>query len=200
MSENAWVILAVVVAIAAVAVVAISLRKRNTERLKSRFGTEYQRTVEAAGGARAAEAELRDREARVKRLQIRTLPDADRARFKDAWLKVQAEFVDDPAGAFGRADKLVGEVMSACGYPTADFDQRSADVSVDHPEVVENYRKGHEIALRQSEGKAGTEELRQAMVHYRALFDELVGEAQTPAATESNDNSRPSAAPGRSAG
>jgi hypothetical protein len=200
MNETAWLIIAAVVVVIVIgAVVATTVRRRNSERLKSRFGVEYARTVEAAGDPRSAEAELRDREKRVKRLQIKPLAEADRARFSEAWRRIQTEFVDDPAGAFSRADKLVGEAMSARGYPTADFDQRSADVSVDHPEVVQNYRKGHEIALRHAEGKAGTEELRQAMVSYRAVFDELVneGDGEPAAPAETEESRRPIAAQGR---
>ena len=200
MSDTTWLVIAVVLVAIAIGAVAITtIRKRNSERLKSRFGTEYARTVEAVGDPRTAEAELRDREKRVKQMQIRPLPEADRAGFTDRWRRIQTDFVDDPAGAFSRADTLVGEVMSACGYPTADFDQRAADVSVDHPEVVDNYRKGHEIALRHAEGKAGTEELRQAMVSYRSVFDELVGQGEPePAApTEAEEARRPVAAQGR---
>jgi hypothetical protein len=200
MNETAWLIIAVVVvAIVIGAIVAATVRRRTSERLKARFGPEYAHTVETAGDPRTAEAELRDREKRVKRLQIRPLAEADRARFTEAWRRIQADFVDDPAGAFARADKLVGEAMSARGYPTADFDQRSAEVSVDHPEVIQNYRKGHEIALRHTEGKAGTEELRQAMVSYRAVFDELVSrsEAEPAPPTETNESRRPIAAQGR---
>jgi hypothetical protein len=199
MHDTTWLVIAVVVvAILIGAVVVATIRRRNSERLKTRFGSEYARTVEAAGDPRTAEAELRDREKRVKQMQIRPLAEADRARFTEAWRQIQTDFVDDPAGAFSRADKLVGEAMSACGYPTADFDQRAADVSVDHPEVVHNYRKGHEIALRHAEGRAGTEELRQAMVSYHSVFDELVGQAEpAPAApAESEDSRRPVAAQG----
>jgi hypothetical protein len=200
MTETTWLIIAaVIVAIGIGAAMAVTISRRNREHLKAQFGPEYARTVETAGNPRAAEAELRDREKRVKGLQIRPLSQDDRTRFTEAWRRIQTNFVDDPAGAFSGADKLVGEVMSARGYPTADFDQRSADVSVDHPEVVQNYRKGHEIALRDAEGKAGTEELRQAMVSYRAVFDELVtrGEPEPAAAEQVNDSRRPVAVQGR---
>jgi hypothetical protein len=197
MSDTTWLIIAaVVVAIVIGAVVAVIIQRRDRERLKSRFGPEYTRTVEAAGDPRTAEAELREREKRVKHLDIKPLAGADRARFAEAWRRIQTDFVDDPAGAFTRADKLVGEAMTARGYPTADFDQRSADISVDHAEVVQNYRKGHEIALRHAEGKAGTEELRLAMVSYRAVFDELVsqGESEPAAPAERDEIRRPVAA------
>jgi hypothetical protein len=124
---------------------------------------------------RTAEAELEDRRRRVEQLQIRPLPRNERERYEAAWYQVQGRFVDDPAGAMAQADLLVGEVMQARGYPMGDFETRAADISVDHPQVVENYRAAHAIALRTQGGQATTEELRQAMVHYRALFADLLG-------------------------
>ena len=177
MNETAWLIVAgVVVAILIAAVVIVTVRRRNTERLKSRFGSEYARTVDETGDAKLAETELRDREARVKEFRLKQLSEADRTRLTQSWRNIQGDFVDDPAGAFTHADELIIEAMAARGYPTTDFDQRSADLSVEHPEVVQNYRKGHEIAVRHADGQAGTEELRQGMVSYRSLFNELIGE------------------------
>ena len=150
------------------------LARRRSERLRSRFGPEYERELEAAGSRRKAEAELAEREKRVEKLPLRPLPDSERARFSDAWRKVQAEFVDDPAGSMAHADSLIGEVMAARGYPMSNFEQTAADISVDHPSVVQNYRAGHAIAMRHRDGQAGTEDLRQAMIHYRELFAELV--------------------------
>jgi hypothetical protein len=113
-------------------------------------------------------------------LHVRPLAAGDRARFLTSWREVQARFVDGPAGAVTAADQLLADVMSTRGYPVSGFDQRAADISVDHPLVLKNYRTAHEIALRQTAGQASTEELRQAMVHYRTLFEELVNDPQAP--------------------
>ena len=110
-----------------------------------------------------------------------TLSDFDRSRFRDAWAQVQARFVDGPAGAVTEADQLLGDLMAARGYPVGDFETRAADISVDHPTVVQNYRSGHDIAVRHLKGQATTEDLRRAMIHYRALFEDLIGERNTTA-------------------
>jgi len=125
-----------------------------------------------------AEAALDKRAERVEALHIRPLAPGDRTRFVDSWARVQARFVDGPGSAVTDADQLLGDVMSVRGYPVSDFEQRSADISVDHPLVLENYRAAHRSAVRQAQGQASTEELRQAMIHYRTLFEELVAEAQ----------------------
>jgi len=155
-----------------------SLRKRRTERLRAQFGGEYDRAVKEDGGRRHAEAGLKERTARVESLNIRPLAPGDRARFVESWNSVQARFVDGPGGAVTEADQLLRDVMSTRGYPVSDFEQRAADISVDHPLVIENYRTAHDIALRQRKGEANTEDLRQAMIHYRTLFEELVEEAE----------------------
>ena len=172
------VVLVVVVAVA----IALYVRKRNhtTAELRDRFGPEYDRAVKQHGSERKAEAKLADRETRVDLLQIRSLDLAERERYLAQWQAVQSRFVDYPKGAVTEADELVSSLMQTRGYPVADFDQRAADISVDHPRVVENYRSGHNIALRLGTGEASTEELRTAMIHYRSLFDELV-RVQTPA-------------------
>ena len=155
------------------------LRKRRSERLRSQFGgSEYDRAVKEDGNRRHAEAGLKERTARVESLNIRPLAPGDRARFVESWRRVQARFVDGPGGAVTEADQLLGDVMSTRGYPVSDFEQRAADISVDHPLVLENYRTAHEIALRQTKGQGNTEDLRQAMIHYRTLFEELVGEPE----------------------
>jgi hypothetical protein len=155
------------------------LRKRRTTGLRTRFGgAEYDRALEEGGSRRHAEAGLEERKERVESFHIRPLAPADHARFIEAWRKVQARFVDAPAGAVAEADQLLGDVMSTRGYPVTDFEQRAADISVDHPVVLENYRAAHLIALRQASGQASTEELRQAMLHYRTLFEELVGKPE----------------------
>ena len=149
--------------------------------MRTQFGNvEYARAVEKGGNVRHAEARLEERAQRVEAFHIRPLGSADRARFVESWHGVQAGFVDAPAGAVTAADQLLGDVMSARGYPVSDFEQRAADMSVDHPLILENYRTAHEIALRQTRGQASTEELRQAMVHYRTLFEELVNEPVMP--------------------
>jgi hypothetical protein len=155
----------------------LSLRKRRTERLRTQFGgSEYDRAVKEDGSRRHAEAGLNERTARVGSLNIRPLAQNDRSRFLESWRRVEARFVDGPGGAVTEADQLLGDVMSTRGYPVSDFEQRAADISVDHPLVLENYRTAHDIALRQRKGQANTEDLRQAMIHYRTLFEELVGE------------------------
>ena len=150
------------------------MRKGRSERLRERFGPEYDRTVTQLEDRSRAEAELKAREKRVDRLDIRSLTEAERGRFAESWRSVQAQFVDDPARAIAEADRLVGEVMRGRGYPVGEFEERAADISVGHPHVVENYRAAHGIAVRSGRREASTEDLRQAMVHYRALFEELL--------------------------
>jgi hypothetical protein len=157
----------------------ILLQNRRSKHLRSKFGPEYQRTLHEYGDRRKAEADLERREARVERLDIRPLAPQDRDRFVQAWKTDQSRFVDDPKKAVVEADRLVMEVMRVRGYPVGDFEQRAADVSVDHPHVVEHYRAAHSIALNEQRGKATTEDLRKAMVHYRALFAELLETQET---------------------
>jgi hypothetical protein len=184
LSEISNTQIGIVIAVAVVVVACIAIwafaRKRRTKRLRSQFGgAEYSRAVKEGGSRRQAEAALDQRADRVEGLHIRPLASADRARFVDSWGRVQARFVDSPGGAVTDADQLLGDVMSTRGYPVSDFEQRAADISVDHPLVLENYRAAHQSALRQTKGQASTEDLRQAMIHYRTLFEELVGEPET---------------------
>ncbi len=172
-------VLAFLVLILAGVAVALWLKNRRTADLKSRFGPEYGRAVHEAGTESKAQALLHERQQRVAKFDIRPLASDRRDRFVATWRKIQADFVDDPKAAVTHADDLLGEVMETRGYPVSDFEQRSADLSVDHPEVVQNYRTAHDIAIRHSRGDAGTEDLRQAMIHYRALFDDLVNEPST---------------------
>jgi hypothetical protein len=177
MGTTTLIIIASVIVIAIVAFAAMGfLRKSRTEKLRTKFGgAEYDRALQEGDSRRKAEAGLDKRTDRVESLNIRPLGAPDRARFVEAWSRVQARFVDGPGGAVTEADQLLSDVMSTRGYPVSDFEQRAADISVDYPLVLENYRLAHGIANRQAGGKATTEELRQAMIHYRTLFDELVG-------------------------
>jgi hypothetical protein len=149
-------------------------RKKQSKRLQVRFGPEYGRTVEHLGSQTRAESELKTRERRVERLDIVALTPLEAARFSGAWNALQGRFVDNPQNVVVQADQLVRELMLKRGYPMGDFEHRAADMSVDHPAVVHNYRAAQAIAVRGERGQANTEELRQAVVHYRALFDELL--------------------------
>ena len=173
MDTTAIIIVAAIIVIAAIAV-GVYMRRR-TSTLQTRFGPEYDRAVQETGGRMKAEAELSQRAKRVDSFDIRPLEANDRMEYIERWRTIQAQFVDDPKAAVTAADRLLGEVMGKRGYPVADFDQRAADLSVDHPEVVEHYRAAHAIALKLDRGDAGTEDLRQAMIHCRALFEDLVG-------------------------
>lgn len=176
--QIAIVIVVAVVLVAGVAIL-FSIRKRKTERLRTQFGgVEYNRAVKEGGSRQKAEAVLDKRADRVESFHIQPLGPGDRARFVESWRGVQARFVDGPGGAVTEADQLLRDVMSTRGYPVSDFEQRAADISVDHPLVLEHYRSAHEIAVRQTQGQASTEDLRQAMIHYRTLFEELVGELE----------------------
>jgi len=169
-----WILI-VVAAVVLIAIIAwVAARSRRSKQLQEGFGPEYERTVERSGDRRAAESELEARRERREELDIRALQPAARERYVSAWHQTQARFVDAPADALTEADSLVTSVMAERGYPMEDFDQRAADVSVDHPTVVENYRAAHAISTASGRGQASTEDMRQAMVHYRALFEELV--------------------------
>ena len=165
---------AVAVILAVAAIVWVYTSNKRTKRLRSEFGPEYKRVARAEGDAAQGEKILRERQARVKKLDIKPLTEQQRNEFAGAWELAQAEFVDDPTAAVAQADVLVQEVMSVRGYPMEDFDQRVADVSVDHPAVVQNYRLAHDIAVQHEHQDVGIEKLRQAMLHYRALFADLL--------------------------
>jgi hypothetical protein len=174
--EIAAIVAVVVLVVAGIATL-LFLGKRRTGRLRSKFGgVEYARSVKEDGNRRHAEAGLERRTERVESLHVRPLTLGDRGRFQEAWARIQARFVDGPAGAVTEADHLLSDVMTTRGYPVSDFEQRAADISVDHPLVLENYRTAHAIAVRQTKGQASTEDSRQAMLHYRTLFEELVSE------------------------
>jgi hypothetical protein len=163
---------AVVVIVVGAAWLYVRKRRSTTANLRQKFGPEYDRAVLTHGSK--AEAKLADREKRMETLNIRDLDPMEHERYSRQWQAVQARFVDSPKGAVAEADDLVSSVMKARGYPVSDFDQRAADISVDHPRMVENYRSAHEIALRVGKDAATTEDLRTAMIHYRSLFEELV--------------------------
>jgi hypothetical protein len=185
--DNPLVLVLVVALVIAVAAMAwLYFQKRRTQDLQGRFGPEYDRTVATHEDRGKAEKALEEREERVEHLKLRPLSPKEREQFIERWRSVQAQFVDGPNGATKEADRLVGELMQTRGYPVGDFEQRAADVSVDHPRVVEHYRAAHAIALRTDRGDADTgdtEDLRQAFVHYRALFDDLL-EVEAPAPRE----------------
>src|ERR1700753_2981915 len=172
-----WILIAASVVVVLVAVVVMAIvasSRRKTERLKQHYGREYERLVSESGDPKVAEKELTARERKHDKLDIVPLTSSALSDFTTRWQQVQTEFVDDPATAVGVADRLVTEVMRKRGYPVDDFDQRAADISVDHPQVVENYRSAHGIHLAQQSGDVSTEHQREAFVHYRALFQELL--------------------------
>ncbi|MFL6449980.1 MAG: hypothetical protein ACJ746_20200 [Bryobacteraceae bacterium] len=167
----------VAIAVAVLAIVFgifMYVQKQRTGRLRSKYGPEYERLVDRYGDQRKAEEDLAHRERRVQKLHIRDLDRREADHFARAWQEQQARFVDSPNEAVVNADQLVGELMATLGYPMGDFEQRAADVSVDHPSVVANYRAAHSLAGRSGRGEADTEDLRQAMIHYRALFEDLL--------------------------
>ena len=169
-----WIVIAVVAVIVVLAVVWNAMRAKRSRALKDTFGQEYDRTVEQAGGKREAELELRERQKRHDELDIRPLSPEARDRYARRWQSTQTRFVDDPKEAVDEADALVQQVMRERGYPTKDFERRVADISVDHPELVEKYRTAHGIAQASERNEASTEDLRHSVRHYRALFAELL--------------------------
>jgi FtsZ-interacting cell division protein ZipA len=188
-----WVLIAVVV----VAVVAVAawqaMARKKTGHLQDQFGPEYDRAVGSADSKRDAEAELQAREERREQLDIRPLSQSAHERYVDRWQHVQAQFVDDPRTAVAGADNLIQSVMEERGYPVEDFGQRASDISVDHPQVVENYRQGHRLAQASADGSDSTENLRQAMRNFRSLFEELVEPAADQPIGREQGESEPSA-------
>jgi hypothetical protein len=169
-----WIVIAVLV-VAAIAVVAwVMAERRRTAQLRDRFGTEYDRAVMESGDRRAGESELSDRVRRREAFDLRPLSPAAANQYAEEWRTVQATFVDAPSSALGQADRLITVVMQDRGYPMEDFDRRSADLSVDHADVIDDYRAAHAISLANDQRQASTEDLRQAMVHYRALFERML--------------------------
>ena len=174
-SDPRFTYLIAAIVVVAIVIVAIAMARRNrSHALQQRFGPEYDRTVKQTGSATEAERELARREARVKRMHIEELPPGAKDRYTEEWRTTQTRFVDEPKTALVDADSIVTNVMRDRGYPIDNFDQTVADLSPDHPNVVQNYRIAHDITVRCERGEVSTEDLRQAMVHYRALFDDLV--------------------------
>lgn len=168
----------IVIVVAVLAVAAIGLIvyfNRRSQHLRQKFGPEYGRAVEETGNKYKAEAKLEKLEKRVDKFSVHPLAPEEANRFRDSWRTIQSGFVDNPKTALSAADTLVGEVLAARGYPIADFDERASEISVNHASVVEHYRAAHAIALKLKAGQATTEDMRQGMIHYRTLFDDLLG-------------------------
>lgn len=175
LDTQTWIIIGAVVVLGLAMLGAwLFYQKQQSHKLQERFGPEYGRTVNELGSRTKGESELKAREKRVERLEIIALAPSDAARFSEAWQALQGRFVDNPKGVVVQAEQLVRELMQKRGYPMGDFESRAGDISVDHPDVVANYRSAQAIAVRDRQGTADTEELRKAVVHYRALFDELL--------------------------
>jgi len=172
--------LMIVIAVVIVVIVGFFLgpvfaRRRHSQRLKSQFGTEYDHTVQTLGNEKKARIELDERQKHVAGLNIKPLSVTERERYLANWGAIQSKFVDEPSQSIGNADRLIMEVMQIRAYPVSDFEQRAADISVNYPALVSNYRAAREIAIKNEQHQANTEELRQAMIHYRSLFEELLG-------------------------
>ena len=169
-----WVIIGVAIVVALGAAIFAMATRRRTQRLRSQFGPEYDRTVADTPSKREAEHVLAEREKRRSEYDIKPLTPAARDRYASAWRDTQARFVDDPGSAVAEADRLIERVMAERGYPVEDFEAQAGDLSVDHPDVVQDYREAHSIAVRHARGGADTEDLRRALVRYRALFERLL--------------------------
>ena len=170
-----WIVIIAAIVIVAALIIWGVMRKQRTDQLRERFGPEYDRAMSHEGGRREAESDLREREKRHEALDIQPLNPDTANRYRQEWRDVQAKFVDSPEESLRRADGLITEVMQRCGYPMSDFEQRSADLSVDHGGTVQDYRSAHAVSVATARGESSTEDQRQAMVHYRSLFDEMVG-------------------------
>ena len=175
MDNNTLIAIAVAAVVVIAVIAAVAWSAYQSKRLKARFGPEYDAVLRRAGSKAKAEKELRQREQRVEKFEIVPLSSADAARFSQSWSRLQGSFVDDPKGVLIEADKLVRDLLTKRGYPVADFELRAADISVHHPVVVNNYRAAQRIVSLDQRGEASTEDLRKAVVHFRALFDELLG-------------------------
>jgi hypothetical protein len=190
MTQSTMIVLVVAAVVVLAAVGWMVWQRQRSEALRTQYGPEYDRAVRQMGDKRHAESELLKRRERVEQLDIRPLNAAQRTDYMNRWRAVQSKFVDDPKGAVTDADGLVTDVLNARGYPVADFDQRAADLSVHHPRVVENYRAARDIALRHRRGEATTEDLRQAMVFYRVLFQDLLEDREHAAEAQAVQTER----------
>ena len=200
MSRTVTIVL-IVVALLVLAAVVLGVRAARRRKLQQTFGPEYDRVVADTGNRTEAERELLERQKRHAQLELKPLTESSRAKYSAAWEEVQIRFVDNPKGAVATADELVTALIAERGYPTGDYDERLADLSVEHAATLEHYRSAHEISSRSQDGRAGTEDLRQALVHYRALFADLLGEDPvghlTPAPRPAADDASGTDAPGR---
>jgi len=199
MSPTITIVLIIVVLVIIAAIV-YGVQTGRRKKLQSTFGPEYDRVVADAGNRTEAEKELRDREKRHAELELKELSPESQQRYRAAWEEVQIQFVDDPSQAVGTADELVTKLITERGYPTAEYDERLADLSVEHANTLEHYREAHGISERNAAGQASTEDLRLALVHYRALFADLLGTAPvstTPGTTTSDPDDAPAPAPRR---
>lgn len=193
MDQNTLIGIIAVVAVLAIVGVWLTMRKRHTDHLRDRFGEEYDRTLDDAGDRAKAEARLAEREKRVDALDIRRLTAAEHTRFAEEWREVKGVFVDSPTEAVLHADRMLATMMKTVGYPMADFDRRYEDLTVNHADVARHYREGHETVDRHNSGNASTEDMRQAMKHYEALFDHLVSDAEGDGLTDAS-HTRPATA------
>jgi hypothetical protein len=197
MSGWVWAVIVAVVIIVVLLIAYAAWQKRQRSSLQTKFGPEYDRAVTESDSRRQAEKDLLERQKRHEALNLTELEPATRERHMESWRQTQSRFVDAPAEAVRDADRLVGQVMTDRGYPMDNFEQRAADISVDHPDIVENYRAAHGISLASDHGQATTEDLRQAMVHYRSLFESLLGTGATTSST--NGSAMPGASSGTTA-
>ncbi len=173
--DSTTIIIIGVVLLALILIALLGSRRRRSEKLREKFGPEYDYTVQKVGDQKAAEVTLQEREKRVTQFNIRALENAERERYQGEWNKIQADFVDFPSKSVEEANRLISEVMAARGFPVTDFEQRAEDLSVMYPKFVSNYRNAYAIALKNQNDGSSTEELRQSMVYYRSLFEELLG-------------------------
>jgi len=176
--QTIWIALIAIAVLGIIGLMAFGWRRNRTAKLRDHFGSEYDRTVESAGSRTRAEDALVARAEEVKQYDIRPLTAAERQRYTGEWQMIERRFVDRPAASVVEADELITDVMRTRGYPMADFEKHAEHLSVKHPNVVEHYRAGHALIDRHTKGTASTEDLRQAVLHFRALFDELVNDGQ----------------------
>ena len=197
MDQQVLFAVAIILLVAVAVGIWLTMRRRHTDHLRDRFGDEYDRTLDDAGDRAKAEAALAEREKRVDALDIRPLTAAEHASFAEEWRDVKAVFVDSPVEAVHHADRMLATMMKTVGYPMADFDRRYEDLTVNHGHVARHYREGHSVVARHGEGSASTEDMRQAMKHYEALFDHLVSDAEQDATDRTHSTAPTEVAPSR---